>query len=152
MSDAAAPAPLTATEMAAWRAFVRASAKVTRLLETELQSEHDLSLAGYAVLVMLSEAPARSRRMSELADELALTRSAVTRLVDKLVRAGLVERATCPSDARGSFAHLTDAGLAALRDAYPTHLAGVRRHVFDRLTDEQAAAMGSALCALAAPA
>jgi DNA-binding MarR family transcriptional regulator len=72
----------------------------------------------------------------------------VTRLVDKLETDGLVERTSCPSDARGAFAQLTDAGLEALRRAYPTHLASVRRHVFDRLGAERLPGFTEAVCAL----
>lgn len=131
--------------MAAWRAFMRATSQITRVLETELQAEHGLSLTGYGLLVMLSEAPGGALRMSTVADEFGLTRSAITRLVDRLERDGLVERTSCPSDARGSFARLTDRGMETLRQAYPTHLSGVRRHIFDRLDDDGVAALASAL-------
>lgn len=134
--------------MVTWRAFIRACSQVTRALEAGLQADGGLSLAGYGLLSMLSEAPGRSLRMSVLADELGLTRSAITRLVDRLVAEGLVERAACPSDARGALAHLTDAGFACLESAYPAHLAQVRELFFDRLTPEQTRVLAAALGAL----
>ena len=125
---------LTAPELAAWRSFLRAHAQVTRKLEAELVAEHDLPLASYDVLLQLAEAPDRRLRMTELADRVLLSRSGLTRLADRLEREGLVERAACPNDARGTHAVLTDAGLARLRDAAPTHLRGVSEHVTRRLT------------------
>jgi DNA-binding MarR family transcriptional regulator len=133
--------PLTPEEEAAWRTFRRVTVQLPRKLEADLQSERGMSNAAYGALVNLSEAPSGAGRMSWLADEIGLTRSAVTRLVDKLERDGLVERVSCPSDARGSYARITDAGLEALRAAYPTHLASVRRHLFDRLPPQAVASL-----------
>ena len=120
---------LTAPEQAAWRSFLRAHATLVRRLEGELVAEHDLPLPSYDVLVQLSEAPGRRLRMTELADRVLLSRSGLTRLVDRLVRDGLVERQACPDDARGTLAVLTDAGLDRLRTAWPTHLRGVAAHL-----------------------
>lgn len=129
--------PLTTTELTAWRMFLRAHATVVRQLEAELVAEHDLPLASYDVLVQLSEAPARRLRMTELADRVLLSRSGLTRLADRLEREGLVERQACPSDARGTLAVLTDAGLERLRAAWPTHLRGVAEHVTGRLSTDE---------------
>ena len=120
---------LTAPEQAAWRSFLRAHATVVRRLEAELVAEHELPLASYDVLVQLSEAPERRLRMTELADRVLLSRSGLTRLVDRLARDGLVHRQACPDDARGTLAVLTDAGLDRLRTAWPTHLRGVAAHL-----------------------
>lgn len=127
----------TAQQLAPWRLFLRAHAQLTRTLEHELMAEHDLPLASYDVLVQLGEAPGRRLRMTELADRVLLSRSGLTRLVDRLEREGLVERAACPGDARGTHAVLTEAGLARLRGAAGTHLRGVAEHVTDRLTPEE---------------
>ncbi len=127
---------LTGGQLRAWRTFLRAHATLVRRLEGELVAEHDLPLASYDVLVQLSEAPQRSLRMTELADRVLLSRSGLTRLVDRLGREGLVERQACPQDARGTLAVLTDAGLERLRAAWPTHLRGVASYV-DRLTPEE---------------
>jgi DNA-binding MarR family transcriptional regulator len=117
----------------AWGAFLRAHARITRVLEHELQEEQALSLADYDVLYQLAAADGRKLRMSELADRLLLSRSGATRLVDRLELDGLVQRTSCATDRRGLWAHLTDAGLARLRDAAPTHLRGVCEHFLDRI-------------------
>ncbi len=114
-------------ELAAWRGFLRAHAGLTGALDAELREAHGLPLASYDVLVQLEGAPAHRLRMRELADAVLLSRSGVTRLVDRLAREGLVARESCPDDARGAYAVLTPAGRAALAAARPTHLAGVRR-------------------------
>ncbi|HEU0103072.1 MAG TPA: MarR family transcriptional regulator [Mycobacteriales bacterium] len=122
-------AGLSEAEQTAWRTFLRAHATLLRRLEGELSREHDLPLASYDVLVQLSEAPAGGLRMTELAERVLLSRSGLTRLVDRLVRDGLVERHPCPDDARGTVAVLTAAGGERLRSAWPTHLRGVAEHV-----------------------
>ncbi len=128
---------LTEVELGAWRAFLRAHAQISRTLEAELVAEHDLPLASYDVLVQLSEAPGRRLRMTELADRVLLSRSGLTRLIDRLEREGVVERAACPQDARGTHAVLTDAGFDRLREAWPTHVRGVAEHVTGRLTPDE---------------
>jgi DNA-binding MarR family transcriptional regulator len=128
---------LTEAELGAWRSFLRAHSQITRRLEAELVAEHELPLPSYDVLLQLAESPGRRLRMTELADRVLLSRSGLTRLVDRLEREGLVERAACPNDARGTHAVLTDAGLGRLRTAAPTHLRGVAEHVTSRLTPEE---------------
>jgi len=112
----------------AWVAFLQAYAVLTRRLEAELQAERGLSLADYDALVQLAIADERRLRMGELADRVVLSRSGVTRLVDRLEADGLVVRRACPTDARGSWAELTAAGLDRLRGAAPVHLRGVEAH------------------------
>src|ERR671910_2184820 len=137
------PEPITHHDprLAAWSTFLRAHAHVVRELEAELHAEQDLALTDYDVLVQLAAAPDRRLRMSELADRLLLSRSGATRLVDRLVAEGLVERITCDTDRRGQWAALTDAGLDRLRAAAPTHLRGVAEHFLDRLSPEELAAL-----------
>jgi DNA-binding MarR family transcriptional regulator len=122
-------------QLAAWRAFLRAHASITRALEADLLAEQDLPLASYDVLVQLAEAPDRRLRMTELADAVLLSRSGVTRLVDRLEKGGLVARCPVESDGRGVAARLTDAGLARLRTASRTHLRGVAHHFVNRLDE-----------------
>jgi DNA-binding MarR family transcriptional regulator len=124
MPDAA---PLTARDprLAPWRAFVRAQAHVNRRLDEDLRAEHGLSLQEYVALLILVEAPDRRLRMGRLAEGLNLSKSGATRLIDRLVADGLVERVSCPSDARGAEAALTPAGVDRLRTAAPTHLRGI---------------------------
>lgn len=125
---------LTPAELLMWRTFLRAHAQATRALEAELLVEHELPLASYDVLLQLVEATDRSLRMTELADRVLISRSGLTRLVDRLEREQLVHRQACPSDARGTLAVLTDAGLQRLRAAAPTHLRGISEHVIGRFT------------------
>jgi len=131
--------------MEAWHAFIHSHARVVRILEAELEAECGLSLPGYEVLAHLSDAPDGRLRMSDLASHAVLTPSGLTRLVDKLARDGLVERARCAEDARVVYAVITDDGRSRLRAAYPTHLRGVREHLVDRLTPQQQQAIATAL-------
>jgi len=128
---------VNASAMRAWRQFLRAHAYATRRLEADLEQRHMLPLASYDVLVQLNEADGGALRMSELADAVLLSRSGLTRLVDRLVRDGYVERRSCPSDARGTLAVLTERGRARLREASGTHLRGVATHVTNLFTDEE---------------
>ena len=128
---------LSREELSSWRAFLRAHAVITRALEVELVAEQQLSLAAYDVLVQLVEAPEHRLRMTELADAVLLSRSGVTRLVDRLERAGWCRAARSSDDGRGVAAQITEAGFARLRQASRTHLAGVARHFADRLDAER---------------
>ena len=129
----------------AWRSFVHAHARLTRRLDEELQAAHRLSLAEYDALLQLANAPSRRLRMSVLADRVLLSRSGITRLVDRLVAAGMVERTTCTTDARGAEAALTAAGLERLRAASATHLDGVGRLFLDVVTAEEREVLTRAL-------
>jgi DNA-binding MarR family transcriptional regulator len=126
--------PLTAAEERAWRALARAVGDIPRVLEADLLAAHGLSATEYAVLSNLSEAINQSLRMTELANDASLTGSGMTRVVDRLCRQGLVERVRTEADGRGNYAVLTSSGLTPLQEAWPTHLAGVRRHVMNHLT------------------
>lgn len=134
--------------LSTWAAFLRAHARVVRELERELQAEQRMALTDYDVLVQLAAAEDRRLRMSELADRLLLSRSGVTRLVDRLVAQGLVEREICDTDRRGQWAALTDAGLDRLRAAAPTHLRGVGEHFLDRMSPDDLASMQAILARL----
>lgn len=111
-----------------WVVFLRAHAAVSRALEAELEAEQSMSLADYEALIQLAHADGRRLRMSELADRMILTRSGISRLVDRLEAGRYVERVACSTDARGAFAVLTDAGYERLQAASPTHLRGVDVH------------------------
>lgn len=137
MTNLAPQVSVDDTRLSAWRTFLEAHARVVRDLEQELQAAADLPLTHYDVLVQLAAADARRLRMSELADRLLLSRSGVTRLVDRLVADGLVERVSCDSDRRGAWASLTHAGHERLRSAAPVHLRGVAEHFLDRLTRDE---------------
>ena len=128
-----------------WIAFLCAHAAVTRRLEAELHAERDLGLAEYDALVQLALADNRRLRMSELAERVVLSRSGVSRLVDRLEATGLVARAACTDDARVSWATLTDSGFARLRDASPIHLRGVETHFLAQIPDDDREALVRAL-------
>jgi DNA-binding MarR family transcriptional regulator len=138
-------APVAPGQLAAWRAFLEAYAVTLDVLEHELKAGENLPLTWYDVLVQLAEAPEDRLRMQELADAVLLSKSGVTRLVDRMERAGLVERTRCADDRRGTFATLTGAGRSRLRAAAPTHLAGVHAHFATHLDDEEAATLARLL-------
>jgi DNA-binding MarR family transcriptional regulator len=134
--------------IATWRLFLTAHARLERLLDEDLRSEHDLSLAEYDVLIQLAESPTRRLRMHEIADRVILSRSGVTRLIDRLVHDGWVERSSCATDARGAEAVLTASGLAKLREASRTHLRGITVHFLDSMPPSELAAVDRAMTAI----
>ena len=138
-------------QMEAWHGFLRTHAALVRELDIEMQEEHGLSLTQYEVLLLLARSDDGSVRMSDLADGALLSLSGLSRLVDRLVAMGLVERAQCPSDRRSSLACLTTAGRKRFREARPTHHEGVRRLFADRLPDDAIAALNAAWAALDGP-
>jgi DNA-binding MarR family transcriptional regulator len=135
----------------AWRTFLTAHARITRQLDEELQAAHGLSLAEYDALLQIAHAPGRRVRMNVLAERVILSRSGITRLVDRLEADGSVERIACVADARGQEAVLTAAGLERLRTASTTHLDGVRRLFLDRLDSDDLARMETSLGRVADP-
>jgi DNA-binding MarR family transcriptional regulator len=133
MSETTYPTkPAHDSALQTWATFLQAHSSVVRRLEAELESETGMSLADYDVLVTLARA-GRTLRMSDLADRVVLSRSGMTRRIDRLEAVGLVERRECATDRRGAFAHLTDAGLARLQQVGPVHLRGIERHFTSRL-------------------
>jgi DNA-binding MarR family transcriptional regulator len=128
---------LTTIELGAWRGLLRVHAALVRELDAELLEAHDLPLTSYDVLIYLRDAPGRRLRMAELADSVLLSRSGVTRLVDRLEREGLIVRDACDSDGRGLFAVLTDEGEAMLVKARPTHLEGVRERFLRHFSEDE---------------
>jgi|SRR5689334_5238105 DNA-binding MarR family transcriptional regulator len=142
--------PLTADEEALVRAFGRALLTVPRALDADLLDGPGLSLSEYTALMHLSEAPDRRLRMSELAVASAISISGMTRIVNRLEERDLLRRERCPSDGRAWNAVLTDAGLLRLRQAWPTHLASVRRHILDHLQALDLPALTAALQGIAA--
>ena len=127
------PQPLSGDEEAVIRAFGRILLVIPRALDADLEREQRMSLSEYNALRILSESPDRLMRMSELAAACDMSLSGMTRLAAKLESLHYLERRPCPSDARGFNAVLTDAGLDRLREAWPSHLASVRRHILDHL-------------------
>jgi len=117
---------LTPEELGAWRGLLRVHSALVKALDAELLAAHDLPLTSYEVLINLQAAPGRRRRMAELADGVLLSRSGMTRLVDRLERDGLLARDACSDDGRGTYAVLTEKGEACLAGARRSHLDGVR--------------------------
>jgi DNA-binding MarR family transcriptional regulator len=117
---------LARSELGAWRGLLRVHSELVKALDAELLAGHELPLTSYEVLINLQAAPGKRRRMAELAEGVLLSRSGMTRLVDRLERDGLLERDPCTSDGRGTFAVLSPKGEALLAEARRTHLDGVR--------------------------
>lgn len=120
---------MSADEEALVRQLGRVTIVLPRVVDADMMREQHLPLSEYTTLMYLSEAPDRQMRMSELAAVCNLSLSGMTRIVTRLEKQELVERTRCDEDARGWNAVLTDAGLARLKQAWPAHLASVRRHV-----------------------
>jgi DNA-binding MarR family transcriptional regulator len=137
---------LSRRELAAWRGLLRTHARVLAGLDAELVQAHGLAVPEYEVLLVLTESGAL--RMSELADAALLTRSGMTRLVDRLERQGLVRRERCAADGRGTYAVITDEGAARFAAARPTHIAGVRRLYLDPMRKKDQRALAEAFDAV----
>jgi DNA-binding MarR family transcriptional regulator len=125
---------LAPEERGAWEGFLQAHADVELELAAQLHAEHGLSFSDYFALLALDRAPEGRLRMHDLTKPVGLTRSGLTRLVERLEKTGLIERAPCEDDARGTEASITDAGRALIREASATHLEGVRRRFLDRFS------------------
>lgn len=128
---------LTPREQHAWQGFLRSHRTVFAALESQLQSESGIPLAYYSILVRLAEAPERTLRMGELASQLQASPSSISHAITRLETWGWILRQNDPGDRRAQFAVLTDQGADALAAAAPGHILAVRRHLVDRLTDEQ---------------
>jgi DNA-binding MarR family transcriptional regulator len=122
--------------------MLRAHAELTRALDAQLAREHKLPLSSYEVLLFLADAPDGRMRMSDLAESVLLSRSGLTRLVDRLEREGLLKRERCESDARGLFAEITPAGRELFDAARRTHLDGVRALFLDRFSRDELRTLG----------
>jgi DNA-binding MarR family transcriptional regulator len=125
---------LDGAALEAWRSYLQSHASIMRELDAELLAEHGMTSRDYEVLLYLAQATDRRLPMSALSERTMLTRSGITRLVDGLVSAGLIERVSCPNDARVSHALLTDAGYQKLREAGCTHVASIQRLFLERFS------------------
>ncbi len=131
------PDALTGGELRAWRGLLRAHACLAKRLDAELERSHGLPMTSYEVLHHLEEASAGRMRMCDLAEQAQLSRSGLTRLVDRLERDGLLERCSCTHDARGAYACLTATGRERLQEARGTHLRVVREDLFSRFSEAE---------------
>ena len=137
MTAATAPRWLTDRERHAWLSFLATTSLLEDALDRQLQRDSDLPHAYYLLMAMLSEAPGRAMRMTQLAEITNSSPSRISHAVARLEEAGWVQRAKCPTDKRGSVATLTDAGLATVVAAAPGHVEAVRQGFLDALTPEQ---------------
>lgn len=138
----AVPRWLTDEQQRDWRSFYYAIVRLQEALDRDLLQGFGFPHGYYEIFVRLSEAPDRSMRMSELASATRSSRSRLSHAVARLEEAGWIERESCETDRRGQIAHLTDAGLALLTRAAPSHVESVRAYLVDPLTDEQLRVLG----------
>lgn len=146
--DATTSAGLDGAALEAWRSYLQSHASILRELDAELVAEHAMTTRDYEVLLYLAQSPDRRLPMSALAESTMLTRSGITRLVDGLVAGGLIERVSCPSDARVSYAQLTDEGYEKLRDAGSTHVASIHRMFLEHFSPQEIEQLASLLSRL----
>jgi DNA-binding MarR family transcriptional regulator len=145
---------LSGDQRAAWLGFLDFHNRVVKELDDELERKHGLSLSTYSILATLIKSPERRLRMSELADDVLISRPGMTRLIERLERDGLVERSGSETDSRQVYAQITDRGLGRLGDANKTHFQGVRTRFLDRLSATQTQALARASgssCSAGAP-
>jgi DNA-binding MarR family transcriptional regulator len=135
----------TIPEIQVWVALLRAHASSTRRFNAQLVAEHGLTLNDYEVLLHLSHADGKRLRRVDLAERILLTPSGITRLLEGLERGGYVERASCASDARVTYAQLTDDGEEKLREAADAHVAGIREFFRDRFSRDELLALSGLL-------
>jgi len=121
-------------ETEAFVGLLRAQASTVQRFNAELVAAHGLTLNDYEVLLRLARAPEHKMRRVDLAEEVLLTPSGITRLLEGLERHGYVERASCETDGRVTYAQLTDKGFRKLRAAGKTHVRGIRAHFAERFS------------------
>jgi DNA-binding MarR family transcriptional regulator len=146
--DTVVSARLEGSALEAWRSYLQSHASILRELDAELVAEQGLTTRDYEVLLYLAQAPERKLPMSALAERTMLTRSGITRLVDGCVAGGLIERVSCESDARVSYARLTDQGYEKLREAGRTHIASIQRLFLAHFNPEEIELMAALLSRL----
>jgi DNA-binding MarR family transcriptional regulator len=137
------PDELSVEELRAWRGLLRTHASLAKLLDAELEAQHGLPMTSYEVLHHLEGAERGRMRMCDLAEQAQLSRSGLTRLVDRLERDGLIERCSCEHDARGAYACLTQAGSEVLCKARSTHRSLVREHFLSRFSAQELQSLAS---------
>jgi DNA-binding MarR family transcriptional regulator len=135
----------------AWVGFLRAHASLTRQLSARLEAAHGVTLNDYDVLVQLAYAPDRQLRRVDLSRSVLLSPSGITRLLDGLEREGWVEKGLCPSDARVTYAVLTETGLAKFKAVRKTHLVDVEAVFGSRFSPEELVSLSSLLGRLLTP-
>jgi DNA-binding MarR family transcriptional regulator len=127
--------------LAVWQAYLQIHSTMIRLLEEHLEQEEGLPLLWYNALTCLSQAPDHTLRLQELAEAIHMSQSGLTRLLDRMVEMGLIERRPCPQDRRGLYAALTPIGLAKLADAQPVYQRVLEGHFLRYLSCDEVAAL-----------
>ncbi len=135
--DTIAEGRLDGAALEAWRSYLQSHASIVRVLDSELAADHGITSRDYEVLLYLAQAAEGRLAMSALAERTMLTRSGITRLVDGLVASGFVERVACPTDARVSYAQITEAGLAKLSQAGCSHVRSIQRLFLEHFAPEE---------------
>jgi DNA-binding MarR family transcriptional regulator len=136
---------LSPLDLEAWEAFVFAHAAAVGRIERDLAKTDTVSLAWYDVLVALANAPDRRLRLNDLADRVVLSRSGLSRLLDRIEKAGLIAREPTPEDRRGLYAILTPQGERAMRETWPAYADGISHHFATYLNDEEKRVLATAL-------
>ena len=136
---------LSEQHLAAWRTFLKAHATIIDRIDRDLAAAQRPSLSSYDVLIELYEAPEHRLRMHELAERVVLSRSGLTRLVDRLETEGLLTRDRCGTDRRGAYAMVTEQGIVALQQTWPIYAKGIAEYFAQWLTQEEAQILESAL-------
>jgi DNA-binding MarR family transcriptional regulator len=136
---------LTPNELRTWITFLRAHADVTAKLAHAMQQEHHLPITWYDVLVHLYHAPDQRLRMQDLAEAVILSNSGLTRLLDRMLEAGLIDRTACAEDRRVIYAMLTEEGTAQLEEILPHHQARIKEYFAAHLTDAEMETIQAAL-------
>jgi DNA-binding MarR family transcriptional regulator len=143
------PRWLTAQEQSVWRAYLHATTLMEDHLDRQLQRDAGMPHIYYGLLVQLSQAPRRQKRMTELAKDAKITRSRLSHAIARLEKNGWVRREECPSDKRGQNAVLTDEGYEMLARSAPGHVEAVRQAMFARLSPEQVESLGEIMQVIA---
>jgi DNA-binding MarR family transcriptional regulator len=148
MAVASETSRLDGAALEAWRGYLQSHAAIVRVLDAELVAQHGMTARDYEVLLYLAQADDHRLPMSALSERTMLTRSGITRLIDGLVDCGLIERVSCQSDARVSYARLTDTGYTKLKQAGCTHVAGIERLFLTHFTPDELAQLAGLLSRL----
>jgi DNA-binding MarR family transcriptional regulator len=136
---------LSDSQLAAWRLFLTLHRRLVDAIDRDLQQAGRLSLSSYDVLIELQEAHNHRLRMAELANRVVLSRSGLTRLVDRLENEGYLARDQVSGDRRGAYAVITEQGIRALREAWPTYALGIQQYFAEALTTEEVETLAALL-------
>ena len=134
---------MTNTHLQMWRSFLETHSTVVKYLERRMEEQHGLPLSWGDVLIQLADGPEARLRMGELAESVLLTRSGITRLVDRMIAEGLVDREPCPGDRRGYYAVITQKGRDAIERIGPDHSKDAWEVFLGHITEEEAVLIGT---------